>query len=64
MGGIFPGGDQMIFQGSETVKLKSIVVEDIKKRSLLLQIAAIDIRQGTERPYYIAQKGLRPEGIF
>ncbi len=54
----------MIFQGSETVKLKSIVVEDIKKRSLLLQIAAIDIRQGTERPYYIAQKGLRPEGIF
>ena len=28
------------------------------------QIVAIDIQQGTERPYYIAKKGLRPEGAF
>lgn len=27
----------MIFQESETVELKAIVVEDIKKKSLLLQ---------------------------
>ena len=31
MGRIYPGGDQMIFQESETVELKSIVVDDIKK---------------------------------
>src|SRR5699024_12689395 len=31
MGRIFPGGDQMIFQESETVELKSIVGDDIKK---------------------------------
>lgn len=28
------------------------------------QIVAIDIQRGTERPYYIAKKGLRPEGVF
>ncbi len=28
------------------------------------QIVAIDVQQGTERPYYIAKKGLRPEGVF
>lgn len=27
-------------------------------------IVAIDIQQGTERPYYIAKKGLRPEGGY
>lgn len=27
-------------------------------------IVAIDIQQGTERPYYIAKKGLRPEGVY
>lgn len=111
----------MIFRESETVELKSIVVEDIKKEiiafancdggklyigvqddgtisglddpneaSLQLSnmvrdsikpdltmflhyetleiddkaILAIDIQQGTERPYYIARKGLRPEGVY
>lgn len=111
----------MIFQESETVELKSIVVEDIKKEiiafanceggkiyvgvnddgtvsgldnpdSVSLQISnmvrdaikpdltmflhyetltvdgkkvvAVDIQQGTERPYYIAKKGLRPEGVY
>lgn len=24
----------------------------------------IDIQRGTERPYYIAKKGLRPEGVY
>lgn len=28
------------------------------------QIVAIDIQRGTERPYYIAGKGLRPEGVY
>lgn len=28
------------------------------------QIVVIDIQQGTERPYYIAKKGLRPEGVY
>lgn len=111
----------MIFQESETVELKSIVVDDIKKEIIAFanceggklyigvqddgtvigvddpdgaalqvsnmvrdaikpdltmflhyqtlnedgkQIIAIDVQQGTERPYYIAKKGLRPEGVF
>ena len=28
------------------------------------KIVAVDIQQGTERPYYVAKKGLRPEGVF
>lgn len=28
------------------------------------QIVAVDIQRGTERPYYIAGKGLRPEGVY
>lgn len=111
----------MIFQESETVELKAIVVEDIKKEivafanceggtvyigvqddgtvsgldnpdEISLQISnmvrdaikpdltmflhyktvmigekkivAVDIQQGIERPYYIAKKGLRPEGVY
>ena len=111
----------MIFQESETVELKSIVVEDIKKEIIAFanckggklyigvqddgtvsgldnpdevslqisnmvrdaikpdltmflhyetltidgkKIVAVDIQQGTERPYYIAKKGLRPEGVY
>lgn len=111
----------MIFQESETVELKAIVVEDIKKEIVAFanceggklyigvqddgtvsgldnpdeaslqisnmvrdaikpdltmflhyetvtadgkKIVAIDIQQGTERPYYIAKKGLRPEGVY
>ena len=115
------GGSQMVFRESETVELKSIVVEDIKKEiiafanceggklyigvqddgtvvglddpdGVALQISnmvrdaikpdvtmflryktieeqgkklvVVDIQQGTERPYYIAKKGLRPEGVY
>ncbi len=111
----------MTFMESETVELKAIVVEDIKKEiiafanceggklyigvrddgivlglddpdSASLQISnmvrdaikpdltmflhyetltvdgkkivAVNIQQGTERPYYIAKKGLRPEGVY
>lgn len=111
----------MIYQESETVELKSVVVDDIKKEIIAFanckggklyigiqddgtvvglndpdgvalqvsnmvrdaikpdltmflhyvtlnedgkQIVAIDVQQGTERPYYIAKKGLRPEGVF
>ena len=111
----------MIFQESETVELKAIVVGDIKKEVIAFanceggklyigvqddgtvsgldnpdetslqisnmvrdaikpdltmflhyetvtvdgkKIVAVDIQQGTERPYYIAQKGLRPEGVY
>lgn len=28
------------------------------------QIIAVDIQRGTDRPYYIAKKGLRPEGVY
>lgn len=111
----------MVYQESETVELKSVVVDDIKKEIIAFanceggklyigvlddgtvvglddpdgvalkvsnmvrdaikpdltmflhyetmdengkQIVAIDVQQGTERPYYIAKKGLRPEGVF
>ena len=111
----------MTFQESETVELKAIVVEDIKKEIIAFangkggklyigvrndgtvsglddpdraslqvsnmvrdaikpdltmflhyetltvgekKIVAIDVQQGTERPYYIAKKGLRPEGVY
>ncbi len=111
----------MIFHESETVELKTIVVEDIKKEIIAFanceggklyigvrddgtvlglddpdgvalqvsnmvrdaikpdltmflhyetltvdgkKIVAVDIQQGTERPYYIAKKGLRPEGVY
>ncbi|MCM1245461.1 MAG: putative DNA binding domain-containing protein [Roseburia sp.] len=27
-------------------------------------IIAVDVQRGTERPYYIAKKGLRPEGVY
>ena len=111
----------MIFQESEAVELKAIVVEDIKKEVIAFanceggklyigvqddgtvsgldnpdetslqisnmvrdaikpdltmflhyetvtvdgkKIVTVDIQQGTERPYYIAKKGLRPEGVY
>lgn len=52
------------------VELKAIVVEDIKKEIIAfanceggkLYIGVQD--DGTERPYYIAKKGLRPEGVY
>ncbi len=28
------------------------------------QVLEIEIQRGTERPYYIAKKGLRPEGVY
>lgn len=111
----------MHFQESETVELKSVIVDDIKKEIIAFanceggklyigvqddgtvvglddpdgaalqisnmvrdavkpdltmflhyetlnedgkQIIAIDVQRGTERPYYLARKGLRPEGVF
>lgn len=111
----------MIFRESETVELKAVVVEDIKKEIIAfangqggklyigvqdngeviglddpdgtaLQISNmvrdaikpdltmflhyetleiggkyivfVEIQRGTERPYYIAKKGLRPEGVY
>ena len=111
----------MVFKESETVELKSVVVDDIKKEIIAFanceggklyigvqddgtviglddpdgaalqvsnmvrdaikpdltmflhyetlnedgkQIVAVDIQQGMERPYYIAKKGLRPEGVY
>lgn len=111
----------MIFQESETVELKEIVVDDIKKEIIAFangeggrlyigvrddgtvtglesvdnvslqisnmvrdaikpdltmflhyktieieekQVLEIEIQRGTERPYYIAKKGLRPEGVL
>lgn len=111
----------MLFQESETIELKEIVVDEVKKEiiafancqggriyigvrkdgtvagvedpdSVALQISnmvrdaikpdltmflhyetleedgkkiiAVDVQQGTEKPYYIAKKGLRPEGVY
>lgn len=111
----------MIFREGETVELKEIVVDDIKKEIIAFancgggklyigvrddgtiigvdnpdesalqvsnmirdaikpdltmflhyetlevegkHIVAIDVQRGTERPYYIAKKGLRPEGVY
>lgn len=111
----------MIFQESETVELKAIITEDIKKEIIAFancrggrlyigvqdngdvigvenadetclqisnmvrdaikpdltmflhyetmeigekKIVAVDIQSGTERPYYIAKKGMRPEGVY
>ena len=111
----------MDFRESETVELKSMVVEDIKKEIIAFanssggtlyigisdhgdvigvtnpdetiqqvanmvrdsvkpditmflhyntisvegkQIIAIEIQQGTNKPYYLAKKGLRPEGVY
>ena len=111
----------MSFQESETLELKEIVVEDIKKEIIAFansaggtlyvgvaddgnivgvenpdmviqqisnmvrdsikpditmftryaaknvegkQIVAVEIQRGTERPYYLAKKGLRPEGVY
>lgn len=28
------------------------------------QVVAVEVQRGTERPYYLAKKGLRPEGGF
>jgi ATP-dependent DNA helicase RecG len=28
------------------------------------QIVVVDVQSGTERPYYLASKGIRPEGVF
>ncbi|MDM8238902.1 putative DNA binding domain-containing protein [Pseudoflavonifractor phocaeensis] len=111
----------MTFQESETLELKEIVVEDIKKEIIAFansaggtlyvgvaddggivgvenpdtviqqisnmvrdsikpditmfirytaknvegkQIVAVEIQRGTGRPYYLAKKGLRPEGVY
>ncbi len=111
----------MDFRESETVELKAIVVDDIKKEIIAFanceggklyigvqddgtvsgldepdgaalqisnmvrdaikpdltmflhyetleadgkKIVVVDVQQGTERPYYIAKKGLRPEGVY
>lgn len=111
----------MIFQENETVELKEIVTDDIKKEIIAFancnggklyigvrddgaicgldnpddaalqisnmvrdaikpditmflhyetitedgkKIVAVDISRGTDRPYYIAKKGMRPEGVY
>lgn len=113
----------MIFQESETVELKEIVTDDIKKEIIAFancnggklyigvrddgivigvndpdraalqisnmvrdavkpdltmflhyetieveedgkKIVAVDIQRGTDRPYYLAKKGMRPEGVY
>jgi len=111
----------MLFRESETVELKEVVVDDIKKEIIAFancdggklyigvrddgtvaglndpddvsfqisnmvrdaikpdvtmflhyetivedgkEIAAVDIQRGTDRPYYLAKKGMRPEGVY
>ena len=111
----------MLYQESETVELKSIVVDDIKKEIVAFancnggrlyvgvnddgtvvgldnpddaalqisnmvrdaikpdvtmfvhyetievdgkKVVAVDVQRGIDRPYYIAKKGMRPEGVY
>lgn len=111
----------MLFQESETIELKEVVVDDIKKEIIAFancnggklyigvrddgevvgiddpdetslkisnmvrdaikpdvtmflhyetmvenerKIIVIDIQRGTDRPYYLAKKGMRPEGVY
>ena len=111
----------MIFQESETVELKEVILDDIKKEIIAFancnggklyvgvrddgtvagledpdnaalqisnmvrdtikpditmflhyetiyenekKIVVVDIQRGTDRPYYIAKKGMRPEGVY
>ena len=111
----------MIFQESETIELKEIVVDEIKKEIVAFanssggtlyvgirddgtivgvdnpddvslqirnmvrdsikpdvtmflhyktieadgkELVAVDVQRGTDRPYYIAKKGMRPEGVY
>lgn len=111
----------MIFRESETIELKEVVVDDIKKEIIAFancdggklyigvrddgtvvgldnpdevslqisnmvrdsikpdvtmflhyqtieengkEIVAVDIQRGTNRPYYLAKKGMRPEGVY
>lgn len=111
----------MLFQESETIELKEVVVDDIKKEIIAFancdggklyigvrddgtvigldnpddvslqisnmvrdaikpdvtmflhyktikedgkEIVAVDIQRGTDRPYYLAKKGMRPEGVY
>lgn len=111
----------MYFQESETIELKEVVVDDIKKEIIAFancdggkiyigirddgsivglenpdetalqvsnmvrdaikpditmfvhyktievdtqKVVMVDVQRGTERPYYIARKGLRPEGVY
>ncbi len=49
----------MLFRESETIELKEVVVDDIKR-----EIVALDIQRGTDRPYYLAKKGMCPEGVY
>lgn len=111
----------MLFRESETIELKEVVVDDIKKEIIAFancdggklyigvrddgtvvglndsdevslqisnmvrdsikpdvtmflhyqtieedgkEIVAVDIQRGTDRPYYLAKKGMRPEGVY
>lgn len=111
----------MIFRESETIELKEVVVDDIKKEIIAFancdggklyigvqddgtvigvddpdgvtlqvsnmvrdsikpdvtmflhyktieedgkEIVTVDIQRGTDRPYYLAKKGMRPEGVY
>ena len=111
----------MLFQESETVEFKEVVVDDIKKEIIAFancdggklyigirddgtvagldhpdsvslrisnmvrdaikpdvtmflhyktikedgkEIVEVDIQRGTDRPYYLAKKGMRPEGVY
>lgn len=38
----------------------SVRVEDLGEKSIIV----VHVQQGTKRPYYLASKGPRPEGVF
>ena len=49
----------MTFSESEYVELKSEVVGDLCK-----EIIAVTVQKGTDRPYYLGSKGLKPSGVY
>ena len=75
--GVSDHGDVMgVSDADETVQQITNMVRDSIKPDITMflhyntitiekkQVIAIEIQQGTNKPYYLAKKGLRPEGVF
>lgn len=59
----------------EMLKISNMIIDSIKPDVTMFvhydteeqdgkKIIVINVQRGTERPYYIAKKGLRPEGVY
>ena len=58
----------MSLKESATTEFKSTVIDDIKKSVIAFANSGggtlINVQSGTERPYYLVGKGIRPEGVY